>query len=176
MIKRYIDFVNEEAPVNMYFYNDQKDVPVFDETHQSVLEEIGFDHITKHYATMKEGSYLIKALPVVNNVLVNHKDNVTWLESIKLSIYSTDNNGKTEFYLKTTIPIYTPTEGDRVTGSAFINGVGTRNGSPGVITDLVKKNIIKFIVDNIPSIGLHNNKKINLREGVMNFTKFNTTS
>ena len=94
MIRKFDNFINEKAPVNMDFYNKQENVPFFDEDQLSSLASIGFNHVTKHYATMMEGDYLIKALPIMTGK--QHK----WLHKILIKIYLIDKNGRPEFIEK----------------------------------------------------------------------------
>lgn len=167
MIRKFDNFINEKAPVNMDFYNKQENVPFFDEDQLSSLGSIGFNHVTKHYATMMEGDYLIKALPIMTGK--QHK----WLHKILIKIYLIDKNGRPEFIEKG--EFFVREEGL----SSTIFNDGRRINNPGLITTLTKTEIIKFIIDTIPTMGLHDNSKheINLdgvTESVMNFKKFNT--
>ena len=48
-----------------------------------------------------------------------------------------------------------PNPNDWTTTGTFINNSGREHGNPGVICDENKKDMIEFMIENIPTLGLH---------------------
>jgi hypothetical protein len=151
-LKRYNEFnkLNEEVPINMDFYQKQ-DVPFFNDDQKSSLEEMGFEKVESNYAVMTEGDYIIRAIPIMNT---SGGGRFKWLSDIRIQIFSVDKNGKAESVDSKSFKIGCPNPNDWTTGT-FINFSGKENGNPGVICDDDKKQMIRFMIENIPTLGLH---------------------
>jgi hypothetical protein len=133
----------------MDFYQKQ-DVPFFNDDQKSSLEDMGFEKVESNYAVMSEGDYIIRAIPIMNSNPYRYK----WLSSIKIQIFSVDKNGKAESVDSKSFQIGCKNPNDWTTGT-FINDSGRENGNPGVICDVNKKEMIEFMIENIPTLGLH---------------------
>jgi len=152
-LKRYNEFnkLNEEAPINMDFYQKQ-DVPFFNDDQKASLTDMGFEKVESNYAVMSEGDYIIRAIPIMNSA---GGGRYKWLSNIRIQIFSVDKNGKAESVDSKSFQIGCRNSATDWTTGTFINNSGGENGNPGVICDVNKKDMIKFMIENIPTLGLH---------------------